>query len=87
MRKTGLRKFATNLHSNRPAQQQKLLRGLTLCVSGNFSITYTIVIFLSFRTDRSGQTVQIQIRMLLEEQSDQGLYCLQFLDFVCVWYL
>ena len=28
---------------------------------------------LSFRTDRSGQTVQTQIR-----QSDQGLHCLQF---------
>ena len=36
-----------------------------------------IVIFLSFWTDRSGQTVQTQIR-LLEEQSDQGLQCLQF---------
>ena len=35
-------------------------------------------IFLSFRTDRSGQTVQTQIRLLLEEQSDQGLHCLQF---------
>ena len=34
---------------------------------------------LSFQTDRSGQTVQTQIRLLLEEQSDQGLHCLQFL--------
>ena len=34
--------------------------------------------FLSFRTDRSGQTVQTQIRLLLEEQSDQGLHCLPF---------
>ena len=32
---------------------------------------------LSFRTDRPGQTVQTQIRLLLEE-SDQGLHCLQF---------
>ena len=31
---------------------------------------------LSFRTDRSGQTVETQIRLLLEEQSDQGLHCL-----------
>ena len=31
-----------------------------------------------FRTDRSGQTVQTQIRLLLEEQSDQGLHCLLF---------
>ena len=33
---------------------------------------------LSFRTDMPGQTVQTQIRLLLEEQSDQGLHCLQF---------
>ena len=33
---------------------------------------------LSFQTDRSGQTVQTQIRLLLEEQSDQGLHCLLF---------
>ena len=32
----------------------------------------------SFRTDRSGQTVQTQIRLLLEEKSDQGLHRLQF---------
>ena len=34
--------------------------------------------FLSFQTDRTRQTVQTQIRLLLEEQSDQGLHCLQF---------
>ena len=33
---------------------------------------------LNFQTDRSGQTVQTQIRLLLEEQSDQGLHCLLF---------
>ena len=33
---------------------------------------------LSFRTDPSGQTVLTQIRLLLEEQSDQGLQYLQF---------
>ena len=31
-----------------------------------------------FLTDRSGQTVQTQIRLPLEEQSDQGLHCLLF---------
>ena len=36
------------------------------------------VMILSFRTDRSGQTVQTQNRLLLEEQSDQGLNCLLF---------
>ena len=30
----------------------------------------TTVMIQSFRTDRSGQTVQTQIRLLLEEQSD-----------------
>ena len=39
---------------------------------------YGTVMILSFRTDRSGQTVQTQIKLLLEEQSDQGLHCLQF---------
>ena len=37
-----------------------------------------------FRTDRYGQTVQTQIRLLLEELSDQGLhfllFCLHLMD-------
>ena len=40
--------------------------------------TVTTVMILSFRTDRSGKTVQTQIRQLLEEQSDQRLDCLPF---------
>ena len=36
------------------------------------------VMILSFRTDKSGQTVQTQIRLLLEEQSDQDPHCLLF---------
>ena len=36
----------------------------------------TIVMTLNSRTDRFGQTVQTQIRLLLEEQSDQGIHCL-----------
>ena len=40
-------------------------------------VQFTIMI-LSFRTDMPGQTVQTQIRLLLEEQSDQGLHCLPF---------
>ena len=36
------------------------------------------VIILSFRTDIPGQTVQTKIWLLFEEQSDQGLHCLQF---------
>ena len=38
---------------------------------------YTVMI-LSFQTYRSGQTVQTQIRLLIEEQSHQGLHCLLF---------
>ena len=38
----------------------------------------TFFLYTSFRTDRSGQTVQTQIRLLLEEQSEQGLHCLRF---------
>ena len=33
---------------------------------------------LSFQTVRSGQTLQTQIRLLLVEQSNQGLHCLLF---------
>ena len=36
------------------------------------------VIILNIGTDRSGQTVQIQIRLLLMEKSDQGLLSLLF---------
>ena len=36
------------------------------------------VMILSFRTNRPWQTVQTLIRLLLEEQSDQGLHCLLF---------
>ena len=43
-----------------------------------YRIHYITVMILNFRTDRSGQTVQTQIRLLLEEQSDQGLHCLLF---------
>ena len=45
----------------------------------------TTIMMLCFRTDRPRQTVQTQIRLLLEEQSDQGeeqsdqgLHCLPF---------
>ena len=46
-------------------------------VSGAVWSRSTLMI-LNFRTDRSWQTVQFQIRLLLEEQSDQGLHCLPF---------
>ena len=37
-------------------------------------IAHTIMA-ISFRTDRSRQTVQAQSRLLLVKQSDQGLHC------------
>ena len=37
-----------------------------------------MVMIFNFHTDRSGQIVQTQIRLLLEEQSDLGLHCLSF---------
>ena len=42
--------------------------------------TALIILWPCFRTDRSGQTVQTQTRLLLQEQSDpdQGLHCLLF---------
>ena len=42
-----------------------------------WDIMFTVMI-LSFRTDRFRQTVLTQIRLLLLEQSDQGLHCLLF---------
>ena len=44
----------------------------------NKLISFTTVMTLSFRTDKSGQTVQTQIRLIQEEQSDQDLHCLLF---------
>ena len=44
---------------------------------GVFSFPVTVII-LNIGTDRSEQTVQTQIRLLLMEQSDQGLLCLLF---------
>ena len=47
--------------------------------SGQFIIgILSTVIILNIGTDRSEQTVQTQIRLLLMEQSDQGLLCLLF---------
>ena len=43
-----------------------------------YSSLSSTVMILIFRTARSGQTVQTQIRLLLEEESDQGIHCLPF---------
>ena len=45
--------------------------------SSNIVTSFTVII-LNIGTDRSEQTMQTQIRLLLMEQSDQGLLCLLF---------
>ena len=42
---------------------------------------YTTVKILCIGTDRSRQTVQTLIRLLLKKQSDQGLRCLHCISF------
>ena len=51
---------------------------ISLLISSEISllISFLTVIILNIGTDRSEQTVQTQIRLLLKEQSDQGLLCL-----------
>ena len=44
----------------------------------SFSVFVTTVVIGNFWTDRCEQTVQTQIRLLLEEQSDQSLHCFLF---------
>ena len=55
-----------------------------------YSISTFTVMIQSFQTDRVGQTVQTQIRLLLEEQSDQGLHfcysiCIVLTKYPKVW--
>ena len=42
------------------------------------ALNVTTVMVISFRTDKSEQTVQTQIRLLVEELSNQGLHYLLF---------
>ena len=46
-------------------------------IQNHVTISFTVK-FPSIRMDRCEQTVQTQIRLLLMEQSDQGLHCLLF---------
>ena len=48
------------------------------CFSNKNILINIPIIILNIGTDRSEQTVQTQIRLLLMEQSDQGLLCLLF---------
>ena len=43
------------------------------------TVTFKLTVqILCIGTDRSQQTVQTKIRLLLKKQSDQGLHCLPF---------
>ena len=55
-----------------------VIKYLPICSSVYMFYTCTTVMILCFRTQGSGQSVQTQIRLLLEEQSDQGIHCLLF---------
>ena len=52
-----------------------MIMGTSTCYVCTDHVT---IMTLSYRTDRSGQTVQTQTRLLLEEQPDQDLHCLLF---------
>ena len=78
--------WCTACQQNRSRSVPQLLQNCShlkygaYCKNPIFSDTSSpgTAMILNFRTDRSGQTVQTQIRLLLEEQSDQGLHCLLF---------
>ena len=55
-----------------------VIRARTAKQVSDYYIATNTVIILNIGTDKSEQTVQTQIRLLLMEQSDQGLLCLLF---------
>ena len=71
----------TDLPMGKNTVKPQLLYNTVLGVQASFRVSYPnhgTVMVLNFRTDIPGQTVQAQIRLLLKEQSDQGLHCLPF---------
>ena len=85
----------TRSSENSPTHQVDIITGTLFCfcryeVHGMLCENLCLrllpgtIMILNFRTDRSGQTVQTQIRLLLEDQSDQGLHCLLFHSHVFV---
>ena len=73
--KMHLKKFLKK-HTQKIEQQQQQMTKKACKITQHANDT--VIMIQSFRTDRSGQTVQTQIRLLLEAQSDQGLHCLLF---------
>ena len=57
--------------------QQPVIYSATNHLLARFCFNSTVQI-LCIGTDRSQQTVQTKIRLLLKKQSDQGLRCLPF---------
>ena len=54
---------------------------------GMYEYISCLTVILSFCTDRSGQTGQSQIRLILMEPSGQGLHCLSFcMDLLDIYY-
>ena len=58
--------------------QQNRYIALLIIIFRHLRLNVYTVIILYIGTDRSEQTVQTQISLLLMEQSDQGLLCLLF---------
>ena len=68
-----------NAQSNVPCLSAIITSELFWFRNSEFSlINQSTVMTLSFQTDWSRKKVQTQIRLLLEEQSDQRLHCLLF---------
>ena len=65
-----------SLALNEPPQQE--LHCLKIQLFSCFRAFGVTVQILCIGTDRSQQTVQTKIRLLLKKQSDQGLRCLPF---------
>ena len=55
-----------------------MLMRLTALNNGSTMVKCSKILIASYLTLRPKQTVQTLIRLLLQEQSDQGLYCLPF---------
>ena len=76
----GLHFIVPHLNNNptKPAILNGSYIGLGWVINFLSDFAFTVII-LSFRTNTPGQTVQTQIRLLLEGQFDKGLHCLQFI--------
>ena len=65
-------------HSKCSRVKHCLIEAVLIRADSMFLWRNDTIIILNIGTDRSEQTVQTQIRLLLMEQSDQGLLCLLF---------